>query len=179
MHTFTFRHGQRYRPLAVLTALIALLGIFAVPASAATESAIGSTTTYAARVVQLTNAERAKAHLPPLATNASLTSAAQNYAGVLSQDKCFAHTCGPQPDLKKRLESAGYTFSGYRGWSYGENIAEGYQTPEAVVAAWMASPPHRANILNSSYRDIGVGLVVRSGSRYGYYWVQDFGARNR
>jgi uncharacterized protein YkwD len=161
--------------LAVLAALGAVFGLFALPAAA---SAAPDTSTYAARVVQLTNAERAKVGLTPLTSNASLTSAAQGYAGVLSQDLCFAHNCPPQPDLAKRLASAGYTFTGYRSWSWGENIAAGYQTPEAVVAAWMASPGHRSNILSTNFHDLGVGLVAKSGSRYGYYWVQDFGARN-
>jgi uncharacterized protein YkwD len=83
------------------------------------------------------------------------------------------------PDLAKRLANAGYTFTGYRSWSWGENIAAGYSTPESVVAGWMASSGHRANILNAGYRDLGVGIVQKSGSRYGYYWVQDFGARIR
>ena len=51
----------------------------------------------------------------------------------------------------------------------GENIARGYQTPVAVVNAWMSSPGHRANILNSTYTHIGVGYVS-SGS----YWTQIF-----
>jgi uncharacterized protein YkwD len=43
----------------------------------------------------------------------------------------------------------------------------------------MASPGHRANILNARFKEIGVGLVYRPGSRYRYYWVQDFGARTK
>jgi uncharacterized protein YkwD len=169
---------QTRRSVAVLTALITLLSVFALPVGAAAGMAAVDTTGYAARVVQLTNAERAKVGLAPLANNTSLTKAAQSYAGVLSQDQCFAHTCPPQPDLAKRLASAGYTFTGYRSWSWGENIAAGYQTPESVVAAWMASAGHRANILSTNFHDLGVGFVAKPGSRYGYYWVQDFGARN-
>jgi uncharacterized protein YkwD len=163
--------------LAVLTALLAVIGVFALPAAASAAPAAVDTSAYAARVVQLTNAERAKVGLEPLTSNASLASAAQGYAGVLSHDVCFAHNCPPQPDLAKRLAGTGYSFTGYRSWSWGENIAAGYQTSEAVVAAWMASAGHRANVLNANYRDLGVGLVYKSGSRYGYYWVQDFGAR--
>ena len=51
----------------------------------------------------------------------------------------------------------------------GENIAMGYHTPEVVVAAWMASPGHRANFLNASYTKIGVGYVASGG-----YWTQHF-----
>lgn len=172
-------HAARaLRSLLVLASLAALFGLMISPASAATTTTV-DTATFTARVVQLTNAERAKAGLAPLTVNANLTSAAQSYSGVLAQDACFAHTCGSQPDLGKRLQAAGYTFIGYRSWTYGENIAAGYSTPDAVVAAWMASAGHRANILNANFKDIGVGLVYRSGSRYGYYWVQDFGARTK
>ena len=58
------------------------------------------------------------------------------------------------------------------GLSYrtaGENIAMGYATPAAVVAGWMNSAGHRANILNSSYTKIGVGYVAD-----GRYWKQQF-----
>ena len=51
----------------------------------------------------------------------------------------------------------------------GENIAKGYKTPQAVVDGWMNSSGHRANILNASYTQIGVGYVAN-----GNYWTQMF-----
>jgi uncharacterized protein YkwD len=177
----TWRSRRIVRQLAVLAALIAVVSVFVLPgaAAAAPTAAALDTSGYAARVVQLTNAERAKVGLRALNNNTSLAAAAQSYARVLSSDACFAHTCQPVPDLAQRLANAGYTFTGFRSWSWGENIAAGYSTPEAVVAGWMASSGHRANILNSGYHDLGVGFVQKAGSRYGTYWVQDFGARNR
>ena len=66
--------------------------------------------------------------------------------------------------------------AGYTPWTtLAENVAAGQQTPEAVVAAWMNSAGHRANILNPSFRDIGVG--VAKGGSYGIYWAQEFGAQ--
>ena len=53
--------------------------------------------------------------------------------------------------------------------SAGENIAMGQTTPEQVVQAWMDSPGHRANIMNSSFTQIGVGYVAS-----GNYWTQQF-----
>jgi uncharacterized protein YkwD len=127
---------------------------------------------YIARVLDLTNAERQKAGLPPLAFNAQLGTAAQNYSQVLASTGCFEHTCGSVPDFGDRDRQAGYN-----GWSaIGENIAAGYQTPEAVVSGWMESPDHRANILSPKYTEIGVGLVT-GGGRFGTYWTQEFGAR--
>ena len=66
---------------------------------------------------------------------------------------------------------------GYAGWSaVGENIAAGYATPEDVVAGWMASPGHRANILSPNFSEIGIG-VSAGGGQFGTYWTQEFGAR--
>ena len=54
-----------------------------------------------------------------------------------------------------------------------ENIAAGYATPKAVVEGWMNSPGHRANILTSGLKKLGVGYTT-SNDRYGHYWVQLF-----
>ena len=51
----------------------------------------------------------------------------------------------------------------------GENIAYGYKTPAEVVRGWMNSEGHRANILNASFKEIGVGY-----SADGNYWTQQF-----
>jgi hypothetical protein len=123
------------------------------------------------RVVELTNVERQKAGLGPLAINPALNQAASGYAAVLASTSCFAHTCGPVPDFAARAANAGYT-----GWTgLAENIAGGQRTPEQVVSSWMNSPGHRANILNGAYNEIGVGIAT--GGPYGIYWAQEFGAR--
>jgi uncharacterized protein YkwD len=64
------------------------------------------------------------------------------------------------------------TASGYTGRCYGENIAWGQKTPHDVFVAWMNSPRHRANILNSQYRDLGVAQVAGSN---GPLWVMELG----
>ena len=51
--------------------------------------------------------------------------------------------------------------AGYEGSAWGENIAWGYPTPEAVVAGWMNSPGHRANILRDEYTHLGVGISTK------------------
>ncbi|MGH2370266.1 MAG: CAP domain-containing protein, partial [Chloroflexota bacterium] len=124
-----------------------------------------------ARVLALVNAARADHGLAPLADNAALTRAAQSYAETMASTDCFSHSCGPVPDMVQRAEQAGYS-----PWTaLGENIAAGYRTPEEVVAAWLESPGHRANILNDNFRDSGVGVAY--GGRYGIYWVHEFGAQ--
>ena len=150
---------------AAAAALILLLAPVSVSAAPLDAGAV------TARVVELTNAERQKAGLPPLTINPQLSQAAQLYSQVLAGDACFGHTCGPVPDMIQRVLRVGYG-----NWTaVGENVAAGYPSPEGVVAGWMSSAGHRANILSPSYREIGIGLT--SGGRYGAYWAQEFGSR--
>jgi uncharacterized protein YkwD len=126
-----------------------------------------------ARLLDLTNVERTRAGLPPLTISVSLQDAAQRYSGVLAFGSCFEHTCGPVPSFADRDELAGYT-----DWSaIGENLAGGYVTPEAVLAGWMASPEHRANILSATFTEIGIGVTTSDG-RYSVYWTEEFGTRD-
>ncbi len=70
----------------------------------------------------------------------------------------------------ERLAACGYS----GGW--GENIAEGYPTASSVVAGWLASPGHKANIENPSYMVTGSGAAVATGGIT--LWAQDFGTRH-
>ena len=167
--TFLRVFRQLARPLAGV--LLLPLALVRAPVPALAEAASENAAAQTERVLELTNAERVRAGLPPLALSPQLTQAAQQYSDVLATDGCFAHTCGPVPEMTQRDAQAGYT-----GWTaVGENIAAGYPSPEAVVSGWMASPGHRANILNPDYRELGVGLS--SGGKYGAYWTEEFGAR--
>jgi hypothetical protein len=58
-----------------------------------------------------------------------------------------------------------------------ENIAAGQGSPEAAMNSWMNSEGHRKNLLDPRAKEIGVGHVFAGGTRYGHYWVQNFGAR--
>jgi len=157
--------------VALFMGLLAI-SVLAPASTAAAAPADRDSATFAARVLDLTNAERQNAGLPPLAPSPQLTQAAQTYSQVLASSDCFAHTCGPVPDFAARDAQAGYaTFR-----DIGENIAAGYATPEEVVAGWMASPGHRENILSPDFTDMGVGMVS-GGGQYGIYWTQEFGAR--
>jgi uncharacterized protein YkwD len=158
------------RRSVVTVLLVSLLALHtSVVAAAAPQDANSA---FIARVLELTNVERQKAGLGPLAMNSQLSDAAQIYSQVLAGGDCFEHTCGPVPRFADRIGQAGYD-----GWSaLGENIAAGYPTPEAVVAGWMASPGHRENILSPNYNEIGIGLVS-GGGKFGTYWTQEFGSR--
>jgi uncharacterized protein YkwD len=156
--------------LALVTCLV-LASAFGSPNSSAAEPADNSAVV--GRVLELTNAERQNAGLAPLSLSPELEGAAQRYSDVLASSGCFDHTCGPVPDFADRDDQAGYT-----DWTdIGENIAAGYPTPEAVVASWMASPGHRANILSPRFTEIGVGMTA-GGGVYGTYWTEEFGTRD-
>lgn len=162
-----FAHPPRWLAAALVT--VALLPGLALPFVRPTSAKAASNPF--GQVIDLTNAERQRAGLAPLFYNPQLAQAAQGYASVLAGGSCWAHTCGPVPDFSQRIVNAGYS-----GWTaLGENIAGGQPTPESVVAAWMASPGHRANILNPAFTEIGVGSAI--GGTYGIYWSQEFGAR--
>src|SRR5438270_12125154 len=92
--------------LFFVTPLVAiLLSLHVGIAAAAPQDDAGFT----ARVLDLTNAERQKAGLPPLALNSQLGNAAHTYSQVLAGTGCFAHTCGPVADFAERDAQAGYT----------------------------------------------------------------------
>ena len=154
------------------SAVLATALLCAASPLAATARAEVSGDPLASRAIELTNTERHKNGLAPLALSPELGQAAQAYSAVLARTGCFAHTCGPVPDVVDRIGRAGYN-----GWAaIGENIAAGYPTPEAVLDGWMTSPSHRANILSSRYTEIGIGIATGDG-RYKMFWTQNFGTR--
>ncbi|MFH9427885.1 CAP domain-containing protein [Streptomyces sp. NPDC017615] len=118
-----------------------------------------------ARVVELVNAERAKVGCSPVKLNSTLSKAAQDHSADMAAHNTMSHTGSDGSDPGSRITAAGYQWS-----TYGENVAYGYSTPEQVMAGWMESPGHRENILNCSFKEIGVGLA-----QPGSYWTQDFG----
>ena len=134
------------------------------PADKPAEDSKGSLSAFEQKVVDLTNAERAKQGLPALKVDTELSKMARIKSEDMQKNHYFDHTSptyGSPFDMMKQFGIS------YR--SAGENIAQGQQTPEEVVQAWMNSAGHRANILNSGYTHIGVGYVEN-----GNYWTQEF-----
>ena len=128
---------------------------------------------FESEVIELVNVERGAEGLPPLSTDANLTSAARGHSEDMGLHNYFSHTGLDGRTPCERMTDAGYS------WNYcGENIAAGQPTPEDVIDTWMASPGHRNNILNPNFCDIGVGYAYVAGSSYGHYWTQNFGRRS-
>lgn len=133
----------------------------------------------AAQVISLINAERARAGCGPLAADPRLTAAAQGHSEDMAANDFFDHRGSAGTTVSDRVTAAGYTWR-----RVGENIAAGYQGAAAVVAGWMESPDHRANILNCAYAHTGVGYVYDPGDGtlddgdgpYFRYWTQVFAA---
>ncbi|MEU9123141.1 CAP domain-containing protein [Streptomyces sp. NPDC048506] len=116
-------------------------------------------------MLQLVNSERSKVGCSPLTLNAKLTKAAQDHSNDMAAHRNMSHTGSDGSDPGNRITRAGYNWS-----AYGENVAYGYSTPDSVMKGWMSSPGHKRNILDCSFKEIGVGLA-----QPGDYWTQDFG----
>ncbi|MFO1218402.1 MAG: CAP domain-containing protein [Burkholderiaceae bacterium] len=108
----------------------------------------------------------------PLAWNAALTQASALHSQDMATANYFTHNSQDGRTPGDRITAAGYAWQ-----TYGENIAAGYDTVQAAVDAWIASPGHCANLMNAAFRDIGVACVPRVGSStYRTYWTMDLGA---
>lgn len=116
------------------------------------------------RVVTLVNEQRAANGLKPLTLNADLSNVARVKSQDMHDNHYFSHTSPTYGSPFDMMKSFGISYR-----TAGENIAMGYATPEAVMEGWMNSSGHRANILNASFTQIGVGYVAD-----GNYWTQEF-----
>ncbi|MFF3605552.1 CAP domain-containing protein [Streptomyces sp. NPDC002463] len=119
-----------------------------------------------AEVIRLVNAERAKVGCTPVRADAKLAALAGAFSADMATRGFFDHT-DPDGDTPwVRAAQAGISAMG------GENIARGQVDAAAVMASWMNSDGHRANILNCDFTTLGVGVAFGDG---GPWWTQDFG----
>ncbi|MFE0413775.1 CAP domain-containing protein [Streptomyces tendae] len=130
-------------------------------------SGSGATGGAEAQVLALVNEERAAAGCSPVTANDKLTRAADDYSDVMANSGVMSHTGPDGSTMASRVEAAGYQWS-----TLGENIARGQADAASVMDSWMNSPGHRANILNCSFKELGVGVHFGDG---GPWWTQDFG----
>jgi uncharacterized protein YkwD len=130
----------------------------------------------------LVNRERARHGERPLHWSDQLIGAAQAHTQSMASAGYFAHSGGHGSTPLARMRRFGYIYSSRLGFEIGENIGWGslwLGTPRAVVAAWMASAGHRANILDGRFRDTGIGVSPHLGrlshGQSGGLYTQDFG----
>ena len=134
------------------------------------------------RLVELHNEARTQRGLEPLCVNPTLTEAARAHSKDMIEKDYFAHTSPSGGSLGERLKRFGYTPEGYRFWKVGGNIAwhsGGELQPENMFEGWMNSPPHRHNILEEDFRQIGIGTAAGEYKSFeeSVMYTADFGVR--
>jgi uncharacterized protein YkwD len=110
----------------------------------------------------LINEQRAAYGIRPVQPNADLRQAALSHSNEMVSQGYFEHTSPAGVSFLDRIETTGY-IHGVRSWVVGENLVWGsgpLSTPQALVTAWMNSPPHRENLLRPRFREIGIAAVV-------------------
>ena len=117
----------------------------------------------------LANAQRAAAGVAPLTVNGKLNSAAEGHSGYQASITTMTHDGPGGMSAGARMTNAGY-----RWGAWGENVAYGQADCSSVIAAWMGSAGHRANILNPVFTEIGI--AVATGSNGYKYWTMDLAA---
>ncbi len=131
------------------------------------------------KVLSLTNLARAQprrcgsqalAAAPPLTLNATLGRAALEFARDMAAHAYMQHIGRDGSSPAQRV-----TRSGYRWRATGENLASGIMTPEEVVAGWLGSPAHCANLMDPQFREMGVAFAVNPHDERGVYWALEFG----
>lgn len=131
----------------------------------------------------LVNQERARNNQLPLQVNAQLTQVAQRHSEDMIGSDYFSHTSPNGETQLERVLASGYIPNSQVGYTVGENIAWAtfyLATPSSIVAAWIASPEHLANILTGAYRDSGIGVdpaapASLGDAQPGAIYTQEFG----
>jgi len=120
-----------------------------------------------------------------LTWNSELYASAYEHSSDLATSDTFSHmgsgtssdvtgsNRGRSSKFNERIKEGGYT-----NYSIiGENIAGGQESIELALKAWLSSPAHCTNIMESEFTEIGVAVVVNPDSTYGIYWTQNFGGK--
>jgi uncharacterized protein YkwD len=106
----------------------------------------------------------------PLSWDGELAQAALEHSRDMAKKDYFSHRAPGGSLASDRASRAGY-----RWQQIGENIAAGQGSAEQVVAGWLASPGHCANIMNPGFTEMGAAYATSKGSAAGSYWTQVFG----
>lgn len=167
-HLLAHRSLALYSTLFVAVKFLMIAATVFSPASVSFSSAITPE-----NILIQTNLSRKDNNIPQLSWNDKLASSAQAKAEDLASKGYFAHN---SPDGKTPWDFI--AASGYDYLHAGENLAEGFFEAETTEEAWMNSPGHRANILNSNYKEMGVGIATGKYNNHTVIFVvQHFGSR--
>ncbi len=134
-------------------------------------------------VLQLTNQARARSRqcgdrhfdaTSPLAWNDALAAAALVHSRDMAQRDYFSHADPAGDTAAQRTTRQGYAWR-----AVSENISAGQAAPQQVVAGWLASPGHCANIMSADYAEMGAAYATQTRSDMGIYWTQVFGRQRK
>jgi uncharacterized protein YkwD len=177
MHALSRWPGRLLLPAlvlaAVLTAALAATSSAAVPRTAGARPA--------ATILRLLKAVRAEHGAAPLSRDPRLNRVARSHSRDMVANRYFSHDSRSGGRFSARIARTGWML-GRRRWRVGENLAWGVgerAAPQAVVAAWLASPPHRRVLLGRAYRVVGIGVAVGTpfaGGSAGRTFTTDFGS---
>jgi uncharacterized protein YkwD len=153
-----------------------------VPVTAAVSDAscgLNGTAGIQAEIMQRVNALRAAGAVcgsttysaaTALTWNTKLLQSAKGHSADMAQNNYFSHTSLDGRTLSQRVLAAGYSYM-----AVGENIAAGQTTVESVMTAWINSPGHCQNLMNPTFRDIGVACIRNDAATYRLYWTMNLG----
>lgn len=172
--------------LSLILIVIALaVGGLARPTPSAAQSPVRiflpllTTENVAEQVLYLVNVERLKAGCAIVTFDPRLSAAARSHSDDMAVNNFFSHQGSNGSQVWDRAEAEGYQWR-----TIGENIAAGQTSPDQVMAAWMSSSGHRANILDCDYTHMGLGYVYQADDQplpgrsfpFFHYWTQVFAA---
>jgi uncharacterized protein YkwD len=154
---------MRYSISFLLAAAVLCSALFvAEDASARQSNTARTASTFEKEIVQQINRIRAARGLRRIRWSRPLAAAATYHSKDMGRRGYFEHESANGADFSRRVERF-YPFARrYRTWTVGENLYWGggeYATAAWTVHEWMNSPPHRANILSRSWREVGIGAV--------------------
>jgi uncharacterized protein YkwD len=164
--------------------IAALVSIAAPAALSAPATSSSSLASLESGVLRQLNLVRAGHGLSMLRESPRLAAAATQHSREMASDGYFQHNSVDGTSFSTRI-SHWYALAGYHSWTVGENLLWATPTisPSRALSKWMQSPGHRANILDSRWREIGVGVVHTSsaggtfGNRPVTIITTDFGVR--
>ncbi len=175
--------SRAVRALSVLLLVGAVVGIASPTGAAApappvisTDPSFVTATGYCADAEErafltLINNYRAQNGRGPLRLTKTLAAAADHHSVDMATKNYFSHTLSGGVTWSQNIANHGYTYSTYKG----ENIAAGNATASATFTQWKNSSTHRANMLNTNFKAIGIGRAYNSSSTYKWYWTTTFG----
>jgi uncharacterized protein YkwD len=149
------------RTLAAVAVAVATVLVTAPIAAPAQSANVERRASLEVALVKALNRVRADAGLKPLRSSPSLRTAARGHSTAMLELGFFSHESADGTAFNERIRRH-YTNRGWRTWSVGEALLASAGTtiePDAIVEAWLESPPHRAIILSPTWHDAGIGAL--------------------